>query len=101
MARSGRRRLRLEQHGLRWRGVHHAASAGWIWPHRLLTVAGNGGAFGDRSGWLLRDQPWRACANAPLLPSLAVFGAAAIASIAGFAFAPISAVMLVHLVDDP
>jgi len=35
-----------------------------------------------------------------LLPLLAIFLAAAIASIAGFAFAPISAVTLVHLVDD-
>lgn len=36
-----------------------------------------------------------------LLPLLAVFLASAVASIAGFAFAPICAVMLVHLVDEP
>ena len=35
------------------------------------------------------------------LPLLAVFIAAMISSIAGFAFAPISAVMLIHLVEDP
>lgn len=34
-------------------------------------------------------------------PLLAVFFAAVVSSIAGFAFAPICAVMLVHLVDDP
>jgi len=44
---------------------------------------------------------WIAPELSLLLPLLAVFLAAAIASIAGFAFAPISAVMLVHLVDDP
>ncbi len=35
------------------------------------------------------------------MPILAVFMAAAVSSIAGFAFSPIAAVMLVHLVDDP
>lgn len=35
------------------------------------------------------------------LPLLAVFIAALIASVAGFAFAPISAIMLIHLVEDP
>lgn len=36
-----------------------------------------------------------------LCPLLAVFFAAAIASVAGFAFAPICAAMLVHVIDDP
>ena len=34
-------------------------------------------------------------------PLLAVFTAAAVSSVAGFAFAPICAAMLVHLIDDP
>lgn len=44
---------------------------------------------------------WIAPELSLMLPLLAVFVAAVISSIAGFAFAPISAVMLIHLVDDP
>ncbi|UPY37867.1 TSUP family transporter [Sediminicoccus sp. KRV36] len=44
---------------------------------------------------------WMAPELSLALPLLAVFVAAMISSVAGFAFAPVSAVMLIHLVDDP
>lgn len=44
---------------------------------------------------------WVAPELSLVLPLLAVFVAAVISSVAGFAFAPISAIMLIHLVEDP